>query len=344
MSYSQPVKTFSNHFHTTPRRRNRDAEDQALVHHVHASLYPFHSQPVNSCFHLQPPSRKVKSFARGTFATDTLVNSGWGYVYACPCGANNPLAAQMAFSPGGAITNDGFANPQTLFSNSPFLTADFGTALLNFRCISVGLRVRNITPLLSRCGTLYALRGNNDQSITGQAFNQSIADLDVTGNAWRCDTSGSKWSYLAWAPTDKDQMEFTNQSVSFDLTNSQLMARNLAFVAQAPSTSQQTYEWEIVVHFEVMSGVGSSDLLHSCTRGVSHPRIEKVNNIIADLHRRPQIMENESSSALSNFIVDVTATGHDIKTIVDAACDIASKTAAVLPQVYAATRALGSFL
>lgn len=344
MSYGPPPKSFSNRFHTKPRRRARTAEDEALVNHVHASIYPFHSQPVNSCFSHQPPSRKIKSFARGTFGTDTLNGSGWGYVYACPCGSSNPVNTQIGFSTSVAITNNAFAGPNTVFLNSPFLTANYSTNGLNFRSISCGLRVRNITPMLSRCGTLYALRGNNDNAIPFNPFDQTIADLDITGNAWRCDTSGGKWSYVAWSPTDKDQMEYTNNSVSFDYTNSALMARTIAFVAQAPHTAPQTYEFEIVEHFEVISGTADNDLIHSCTRGVSHPRIEKVNNIIADLHRRPQVMENESSAALSAFIADVSATGHDIKSIVDAACDIASKTAAVLPQVYAATRALGSFL
>lgn len=344
MSYSQPLKTFSTRFHTKPSRRNRNPEDAALVNHVHASIYPFHSQPVNSCYPHQPPSRKLKTFSRGTFATDTLANSGWGYVYTCPCAASNPTTSQMGQSQSIATTNDQFTSPFAITTNSPYVTADFGAASLTSRFVSCGLRVRNITPMLDRGGTLYALKSPNDYLLPGATFNSLIADLDVTGNCWRCDTSGGKWSYLAWCPGDRDQMEFTNNSVAFDQTNSTLMARTLAFVAQSTPGIVQTYEWEIVEHFEVNAQGSSGDLLHSNTRGLSHPHVEKANQIVNDLHRRPQIMENESSSALSSFIADVVTSGNDVKSIVDCACDIASKTAAVLPKVYAATRALGSFL
>jgi len=345
MSYSQPQKTFSNRFHTKPRRANRTAEDEALVNHVHASIYPFHSQPVNTCFPHQPPSRKLKTFARGTFSTDTLSGSGWGWVGIAPCASNNPPSGKCAFTNSVAVTNDAFGGAVAFSNiNSPFASSEYNAAGIQSRHLSCGLRVRNITPMLSRAGTLYALKSPNDTNLTALGFNSLIADLDVTGNAWRCDTSGGKWSYLAWCPTDRDQMEFYTSDSPLSQDGSNIMNRNLAFVAQAPSTAVQTYEFECVFHFEVVGVASTGDVLHSLTRGQSHPRVEKVNSIVNDLHRRPQIMENESSSALSSFISDISATGNDIKSIVDASCDIASKTAAILPQVYAATRALGSFL
>jgi len=345
MSYRQPPKTFSTRFHTRPSRRNRNPEDAALVNHVHAAIYPFHSQPVNSCFPHQPPSRKFKTFARGTFSTDTLSGSGWGFVYVGPTAANNPTTSTCAFSNQVAVTNDAFAGAIGFTNvNSPYANAEFAASGLQARHLSCGLRVRNVTPLLDRAGTLYALKSPNDYLLTGTAFNTLIADLDVTGNSWRCDTSGSKWSYLAWTPTDRDQMEYRGNSSPVDQSATTTMARTLAFVAQSPSTSPQTYEFEFVNHFEVIGTDTTGDVLHSGTRGLSHLHVEKASQIIADLHRRPQIMENESSAALSGFIADVVATGNDVKTIVDTACDIASKTAAILPQVYAATRALGSFL
>jgi len=349
MSYSQPPREFSNHFRVKPPRRSRNAEDEALVQHVHASLYPFHAQPTNPCFEVQLPSRKIKSYARGTFTTASAVDT-WGFVYIAPVFCSNPLSTECGFTVGSPLGHNQFTNVNGFTNiNSPLVRTEFSITGQQARMLSCGLRVRNITPMLNRGGTLFALKSPNDAPLpTGVDFNTLIADLEVTGNLHRCDTSGDQWQTLAWSPRDKDQMEFTPNPSSQDFSSGQML-RTLCFIAQAPgaigvAANAQTYEFEAVFHFDYISVANSNDNVHGSTRGISHPRIDKVQQIIGDLQTKPQIIQNEASASIANFITDIIDAGHGVNEVVNAACDIASKTASVLPSVYRRVRALGSFL
>lgn len=352
MSYRQPAKEFSNRHHVNPIARSKNAEDAALVKHIHASLYPFDAQPTNPCFRLQMPSRKLKSYSRGTFSTathpSTAVNN-WGFVYITPVFCSDPTINECAYSAGSVVGHDSFTNG-TAFSqtSSPFTRATYSTSALQARPLSCSLRVRNITPMLSRGGTLYAVKSPQDTQLSAQPFDTLISDLDVVGHAQRCDTSGDGWQTISWCPRDVDQMEYV-AAASAQNFNSAQMLRTIAFVAQAPGSpttvaNQQTYEWEAVWHFDVIADSSLTDYVHSSTRGIAHPHIEKVQQIISDLHVKPQIIMNPASNVISGFITDIIDAGHGVDQVVNAVCDLASKTAAIAPSVYRRVRALGSFL
>lgn len=327
------------------RRGRRTREDDELVKHTHACLYPFHTGPFNPTFLEQRLTRKIRGYTRGEFTTSSADN--WGFIYACPSQANNTSSLQMATNTLATAAN-AFANVQGVVApNTPFAITDFGNLLLKSRITCCSLRIRNITPLLDRGGTLYAVRSPDDGSLPAQNFDSIISEYDITGNSWRCDTSGGKWNYLSWAPRDMDQMEFTPNPVptsDFGLSN---MARTMAFIAKAPGSLNefpQTYEWEFVVHGEVLGGGTVNEQAHGATRGQSHHLTNKVHQVIAELHTKPPVALNEGNSVLAPFIVDAVKAGHAVADIVNVGCDIAQRAATILPSFLATTRALGSFL
>lgn len=179
------------------RNRNRTKEDEELVKHTQGILYPFHTEIWNPTFPEQRPSRKLRLYARNQTTTSSAAgDGGWGYVYISPNIASDASSSFFAINSPTLAANS-FANPiGSLGPNSPYLTGAFGVSALKCRVSSCCLRIRNITPMLNRGGTLYALRSADDGPLPGQDFNITIGELDVTGNSWRCDTSGGKWSYL----------------------------------------------------------------------------------------------------------------------------------------------------
>jgi len=341
--YGAPDRDMSTRFLRKANVDGLSAKESAFVKHIHASLYPFHSGPVNPSFPHQQLARSSKQFCRGTFTTG---NDGYGYIRATPVAGTAIPAGLIQFSPGGAVAHNSFANGTNVtVTNSEDPYASFGVNGLNCRVTSCGLRVRNITSMLNRGGTCYALKEPNDLPIPSAPFNDLIAQLDVTGDSWRCSTNGDKWSYIAWCPRDRDQMEYSLSSIASNYQGTTIGGANLAFVVEAPAIATiQKYEWEFVVHYQVIGNSSANGYVGGCTRGIAHENVEAANGVIAELQKKPQVAENEVSSELAPFIANCVEAGHDVGAIVTRACDLASRTAAVLPQVYAATRALGSWL
>jgi len=328
------------------RRGNRSKQDEELVKHTQGILYPFHTQMWSPTFLEQRATRKIRSFNRFTFTTAvTGSGDGWGFVYTTPTAASDPSLSQHAVNTP-TLPSNNFANAvATGVFTSPYTRAEFTSSTAKSRCISCAMRVRNISTMLNRGGTLHALKSVDDGNIPGVSFDNIIAEYDISGNSWRCDTSGRKWSYLAWTGRETDQMEFSNTASPPVGNNSGIeMARTLAFVAFAPGSIAQTYEVEIVNYFEVLGGGTENQVIQGATKGDGHHLTQKVHQVVSELHLRPSIMENEGNSVLAGFITDCVKAGHGVQDIVNAATDVAGKVATILPQALAATRALGSFL
>jgi len=343
MSYLDPPASFSSRFHVRNQQRRKTPEDEALEKHIHGSLFPFESQPFNNCYPVQLPSRKVKSYARGTFQTGT---DSWGYLFATPFMHNNPGAGYLSYSAGGAFAYDSGTNPSNVtLTNSPFDSGVFASSGILGRVSSCSIRVRNITPMLTRGGTLYALKSPNDDVLSVTAgFNDLIGDLDHTGDSIRCDTSGNEWQTLSWCPRDSDQMEYAPSPLPLTMSGA-VMIRPLTFVAQAPGAANvQTYEWEWVTHFDVTAYSNSNQSIVGATRGIAHLQVSKANQIITDLHKQPKIIKNPASSQVAGFVADMIAAGQGAAEIVGAASDLVDRTAAIAPRVIASARALGAWL
>lgn len=340
----RPTPSYSNRFNVAPSRGNRTEEDEALVVHTHGSLFPFESQVFNSCLPQQQRSRKLKVYSRGNFTTGT---DAVGYVVVSPCAASDPPGTVGLFSPGGANHNSFALGAAIGTTNSPYITAAFTNTNIQMRVNSCSLRVRNLTPVLNRGGTLFAFRTPNDTSVLTAPLpiNQLVTDLDASGHVCRCDTSGSHWSTISWCPTDIDQMEFVGSSVVASKITGVSALGNIGFYCQAPSNiAVQTYEFEWINHVEIIAGDNAAEQMHSSTRGTAHHLATKVNTIVSELQLRPKVIENQANSGVAGFITDCVKAGHGAERIIKVAEDIIDRTAAIAPRVIAATRALGAFL
>jgi len=344
MSYLDPPPEVSTRFRKSANVNGRSSRDRTLIKHLHASLYPFHSEPVATSFPYQTHVRVEKAYARGTFITST--NDGWGFIRATPVAASSGLTGAINWSPGAATAHDAFTGGTNVSNlNGSFASTAFGVDTLNSRIISCGLRVRNITTLLNRGGTLFALRSANDQGLgTAVSFNTLISDLDASGNSWRASTSGDKWEYLSWAPrTDDQYSSFSTSFTGYTVQGTTMTAPPIAFVASAPGFAiQQTYEWEYVVHYEILDGVGT--LMQGHVRGTPHSDLPECLQAVYALSRKPEVAGNEASNRIAGYIADAVAAGNDLETIVSTGVDLVKQTAAVLPAIYSATKAIGSWL
>jgi len=334
---------FSNRFKTRARRSGKSEEDEALKTHIHGSLYPFHSSPFASCFPDQPLARRYRTYARGTFATST--SDGAGYLLAAPFIHTNPAAGYLQYSPGAGVAHDIFSNGTNVTAvNSPYQATDFTGTTRYGRVTCMAIRCRNITSILDRGGTCYALKTPIQEPLIAAAFDTMIADLDTTGNSYRCDTNGGGWNYAVWVPTDSDQLDFWASPYA-QSASSAILGPTLAFVAEAPTvTKQQIYEWEWCCHGEVTSTSSTNETIHGASRGTPHLHCRKVNTVVNELVKNPKVTLNEPSNVLAGFITDCVKAGHGVQTILDAASDLADRTASVIPQALAVGRALGSYL
>lgn len=325
MSYIQSAL----HNRVTPSRpTDLTPVDESLNSHIHGCLYPFHTDSWNPTHSSSTyPSRKIKCFARATFKTGVL--DGYGYVVASPGCASNSTTTTLASDGLAATAYNNFANGTSHGNNSPYVVADFTSTSYLARNNVIGLRCRNITAVLDRGGTLYALRSPNDAPLAG-TFNTLISRLDVTGDAKRCDTSGGKWNYVYWVPRDEQQAEYNNNNGTVGPNNA-TMTQTIAFVAEQPSGLQQTYEFEWICWAEVLAAGGSLPV-QGCTQNDSHIHTMKSHQIISQLHARPEVSQNEPSHYLSEFVTRACLEGHRIADIVKKGCDIASRTASYAPE------------
>jgi len=332
----------NNHYALTPRGVGSPL-DKALVRHVHGCLYPFHSQEWEPTHESSFASRKLRCYARGSFTTST--NDRWGWVRATPTLATD-IAALDIGTPG-AVAGDSFGGTiLTVGANSPYSSSDFTAPNVLGRVNVCGIRVRNITTMLNRGGSLYALKSPADVPFTSAngTFNQILSNLEVSGHSRRCDTSGSKWSYLYWSTRDSDQNEYRSDSRPIG-PNGGTVSLNLAFIAEAPPGAPQTYEIEYLCWGEVIPCAQTNNSTQGLTRNQHHPLTSAAHPIIAELHNRVQITENEPNSQVASFVVSCLKAGEETADIVARATDLADRIVSGAPRVMAtASRVLGSFL
>jgi len=126
--------------------------------------------------------------------------------------------------------------------------------------VACGLRVRNVTPMLSRGGALVGCESLNHGALNGLG----LADLMLMDTSERVSATTNNWHSVVWHPQDEDENDF----LSFEDVAPVDMFSNatLAFTAQAPPGSAQTYEFEGYVVFEAK---GQS--VHGLTPSLSDP-------------------------------------------------------------------------
>jgi hypothetical protein len=218
------------------------------------------------------PSGRYSTNLRGTFLTSSTSSIGTVSV--------NPW--MMCYSGGltntaGTYTADGIVATTSAYTgntfpdtpiplpvgvgaagtNSPFIPT-YDQQDLQVRVVGAGLRVRNTTPLMQRGGTLIGIEEPNHSTITGYTTTQVL----TFDQASFCDSVSTGWCSVVWHPVVPEEYEFhtsaeflpfltpPNTGAALQRGPDLLYNQVLGFIASAPPSTPQTYEYEAVVIFE----------------------------------------------------------------------------------------------
>jgi len=326
-----------------PIKRKDRPIDECLRRHIHGVLNPFQTDSWNPTHETDSmiPSRKVRVYARGNFltGTDTV-----GFVAAGPDASDNSVAGGggILFSSGGLAYGD-FTNGSNAQTNSPYTPGSFGTGGNACRVNVCQLRVRNITPMLNRGGTLYSLRTPDESSVTGLSTANAVQNLDPTGLSVRKDTSGQGWQTVTWIPRDRQQCEYNQTRQPVSVVNV-AGGRSIGFLAFSPGAAFiQTYEWEYISWVEIIASQNTTAyLVHGATVNEPHPDTLRVHQVVYHLKNKPEVSEAPPSNALTNFIHGAVMDGEKAVDIIARGTDLATRILDGAPKVYAtASRVIG---
>jgi len=128
----------------------------------------------------------------------------------------------------------------------PYTLASFASNKIQGRLVGLGLRVRNITQALNVGGLLYAIQGTRATDLTGYTVAQIKAD-PRTVLVPQALSEQTEWSVMVWRP---------NETSDLDLDGDFTLASTLsmAFIADIPTNTPQTFEWEMVEFWEYAAG------------------------------------------------------------------------------------------
>jgi len=310
-----------------PKRRQRTSKDQALVEHVHGILYPFHTDSFIPCFlQSNQPSRKLRVFARGTFVTCTADN--YGFVVSGPTLASNPSVSNNVCSTAAQAAAQSMTNGTAFTTNSPIAVSSFAAGNARGRCISCGIRVRNITPLQNRGGLLLGLTSQSGNTLISSDIPTTAARLESVGKLQRGDVSGG-WNYLYWTSIEDDQMLFVPTDHPVGSNGNVNIQGNLAWAATAPAGVAQTYEWEYVCHGDYVEASSGSTIGTTATYNEPHRDVHECHAIVNRLHEKREICQSPNPT-LANVIVDSIGAGKKIvETLSDCLSVVADNAGAI---------------
>jgi len=203
------------------------------------------------------PSLKHFFRCSGTASTGT---AGFGFVSYNPFQAvfvpQSPSDWPVQYS-GGFYTGSSFANAPTVgiataSSNTPYVSS-LTPQQFEFRVVGAGLRVRNVTAVLNRGGTLIGLESLNHEDIDGLTEATALAQ----DTASRMEAASSNWSSVVYHPVEPLEINYFN-------VNSSPVQKILGF--GFTNSISQTYEWEACVVCEVKGAV-----IHGLTPSESDP-------------------------------------------------------------------------
>jgi len=163
-------------------------------------------------------------------------------------------------------------------TNSPY-PSTYTREQVALRLVAAGLRIRNITPLLNRGGSLVGCETLGHQDIVGSTLT-ALLNQDT---AERCNSSSEEWTSVMWHPTDPRELQFLAAS---DIPAGYPSNANvLGFCFVAPVAIPQTYEWELVVAFEA-----KGTACHGLSQSESDPvGMARVQNLTASVQARKPV-------------------------------------------------------
>lgn len=255
------------------------------------------------------PTRKVRTWARGTFATGT---AGFGYIVMSPMRAcvNDTVFLMSSFSTytGTTIdvtlpTNPGVGSHT---ANADYVTANIGPSnqLVQPRLVAAGLRVRYIGTELDRGGQLVGLMEPNHQSLAGVNF----GTVDGYPESRRLPPTRT-WCSLLYRPVDGGDLNFFATTIpgAFAVDGDNYMA----WCVQAPGAAVCTLEFEAYCVFEYIGrDVRGKTPSHvdNVGFGAVHAATQLHEDLLRPNTRDPTALAKEFKSASAEYAGRATTT------------------------------------
>lgn len=219
------------------------------------------------------PSLKQSVMAYGTFATGAG-GVGWVSVipFACPyvgTGSGSYWPNPIGYTSGGftGTTFTNYVNPNvgTSSCNSPYLS-NFTDTAVGTRLVGCGLRVRNVTPLLNRGGSLIGLEELNHQSLSLASFSASTMMLEDIARPMS--STSDEWQSVVYHPQAPQEINwyYAFQAYPPTYVTGPYDTDFLGFLATSNAVTPQTYEWQVVCAFEA-----KGTLVHGLSPSLSDP-------------------------------------------------------------------------
>jgi hypothetical protein len=194
-------------------------------------------------------SKKFRTWAKGTFSTQTTNGIGW--ITCTPeYGVSNNALSVYTSIPGGTGANwfDTLTVGQftTSVTNSEYATTNIGISeiQLEYRVIGSGLRIRYIGTELNRGGQMVAILDQNHSSLQFRSL--SSVDGEEVSKRFPIDRS---WTTVLYRPVDNDDFEFrTSLPVNTGSNNDSINYMGFAIQGEAGVATQ--YEYEFFTSFE----------------------------------------------------------------------------------------------
>jgi len=305
----------------SPYRNDRSgvSADEALVYHTHGLLYPFQSQEWNPTLDTPIPSQKVRNYCRGQISTSPSTDFR-AYILAQPTIASDGVPVQAGPTNAVAGANLG-GTRQDFTGNSPHTVTSF-TSNFYSRILSCSLRVRNITPIDQRGGSMYFCRSPIDNTLTGSMDTQ-ISQLEPIGYAREGSMMKDEWQYFNWIPRDPDQTEFRGNDRPPNFLNSGNVGTMLGVYMFAPNgTATQTVEFEYVCWGEVIDATSETPALHHSSRNQPHHLTSTVHSVVSHIINSDEHLQGSPNKHLASYVVRAVKMGLDAHQIVSNAADL----------------------
>lgn len=278
-------------------QNQRAMQDECAKSYFQSLLDPYDSPP--GCLPIFPalPSLKGKCWVKGTMssgigstafisvhpqiANDTTIansrsviwsNSNWAP-------ARSPTIAERTLSTAGIDT----ANFNSPFTYSQFNT---GSGAVEWRPVSIGVRVRYSGTELNRGGTIYAIEEPDHMDLN----NEGVAGLMAYPKCYRAHVT-REWTTCNWLPKRATEVEYTALSYYKNLSFP------LMIMIVAPTADPASYDFEVVMNYEAIG-------YQVPTRTMSYAADETVKSGLAALNSGPV------QGLIDGFLS--TYTGHDM--------------------------------
>lgn len=274
---------------------------------------------------LNTPSQKFCSWSRGTFTTGT---AGTGWIIVSP-GRGMSSDLNCAYYTMATYTGTSALRPfagdlgvSSSNTNAPYASTNVQEDY-SVRLVASGLRVRNITPLLSRGAITYMLEQQAHQTLISAVSNTdpNVDPLNDWGSMEGVESlnlDSGDWGSVVFHPMNPTEMAFDGANNWAASSTVNFSRGNWTLGAQVNQTSaMQTFEFEIVTIYEAVGRliVGESPS-HSDTVGM-----DTISNILSSIQiRKPRV--GDRFAGLKRILSSSSTIAQEIGTYASAASQL----------------------